>query len=161
MSDDTPQFDQKASAMTVQGEGFKLLKQGDNYFSYAEWDKYEKMFKPEPQFVRLSRKTPDQLRAIMEETLFATSRLRQTIDKMHTDITANMENFFDGVRFADMTQMQKLRDDLDRVQNLLMEEAQNKNNFLQELNEEKEAKKTLEAQVKVLEKELKATKKGK
>jgi hypothetical protein len=94
-----PKFDHNGTSSTVmqsaQGNmpAWKMLEQGGNFFTYAEYDRFTQKYIPEPRFVDPKKMRGDTLRAILEQNLLKMNELIVALNALQESVLSNLEQF--------------------------------------------------------------------
>ena len=88
-----PKFDQSKSAAEVSFGNQRRLEQDGHLFSYAEYDRYNKRYDPEPQYIPPGTMTEDDLRGKLDELLYMNTKVIKACQEINGNVSNNLDKF--------------------------------------------------------------------
>jgi hypothetical protein len=91
---DVPIFDHSKNTGSVHGPKGRFLIQDGNTFSYAEYDKNEKRYVPEPRYIPPDKKSETELKDMMEELMYLIIKLEKVLIRFQDTYNKNLDSFY-------------------------------------------------------------------
>lgn len=88
-----PKFDQNKPASETAIGNQKRLAQDGHLFSYAEYNRTNKRFEPEPHYIPPGTMTQDDLRGKLDELMFLNTKVIKACQELTGNVTNNLDKF--------------------------------------------------------------------